>query len=271
VGSYQSGIAIIDFSNPAAPREIAYADPKPLTTEPPTTGIVLGGDWSTYWHNGYIYESDIKRGLITWQLNLGADASMAQANEHLKRTNTFATSNPQTQATSSPARGQAARTCAIAPASWWPFGVKITPAPAVKDVVAAPALERRAEGIGIGVVVADDVVVEIGARETERLKAGEGPATSMREAQIMIGHPNNSGLQMDQVTQLYVPAFFINELRLWQDDSLVLTMEGGISISEDPNIRFTYVSNGAKRFRAEAKDTNGHVFQREWKVDDSGM
>ena len=102
-------------------------------------------------------------------------------------------------------------------------------------------------------------------------KAGEGPASGAREAQIMIGHPNNSGLQMDQVTQLYVPAFFVNELRLWQDDSLVLTMEGGISVSEDPNIRFTYVSNGAKRFRAEAKDTEGHVFEREWKIDDSGI
>src|SRR3954447_6907758 len=102
-------------------------------------------------------------------------------------------------------------------------------------------------------------------------KAGEGPASGAREAQIMVGHPNNSGLQMDQVTQLYVPAFFVNELKLWQDDSLVLTMEGGISISEDPNIRFTYVSNGAKNFRAEAKDTDGHVFQREWKTDDSGI
>jgi sulfur-oxidizing protein SoxY len=102
-------------------------------------------------------------------------------------------------------------------------------------------------------------------------KSGEGPTSGTREAQIMVGHPNNSGLQMDQVTQLYVPAFFVNELRLWQDDSPVLTMEGGISISEDPNIRFTYVSNGAKNFRAEAKDTEGHVFQREWKIDDSGM
>ena len=100
VGSYQSGISVFEFSNPAAPRELAYADPAPLTDTPAGTGIVLGGDWSTYWHNGYIYESDIKRGVTTWQLNLGADASAAQANEHLKRTNTFATSNPQTQASS---------------------------------------------------------------------------------------------------------------------------------------------------------------------------
>ena len=102
-------------------------------------------------------------------------------------------------------------------------------------------------------------------------RSDQGSADRSRDAQIMIGHPNNSGLQMDQVTQLYIPAFFINELRLWQDDSPVLTMEGGISISEDPNIRFTYVSNGAKHFRAEAKDTAGHVFQNEWKIDNSGI
>ena len=108
-------------------------------------------------------------------------------------------------------------------------------------------------------------------RYREFAKSGEGPTSGAREAQIMIGHPNNSGLQMDQITQLYIPAFFVNELHLWQDDNPVLAMEGGISISEDPNIRFTYVSNGAKRFRAEAKDTEGHVFQHEWKIDASGI
>lgn len=102
-------------------------------------------------------------------------------------------------------------------------------------------------------------------------RSDQGSADRSRDAQIMIGHPNNSGLQMDQVTQLYIPAFFINELRLWQDDSPVLAMEGGISISEDPNIRFTYVSNGAKHLRAEAKDTAGHVFRNEWKIDNSGI
>jgi sulfur-oxidizing protein SoxY len=103
------------------------------------------------------------------------------------------------------------------------------------------------------------------------VKSGDGPTSSAREAQIMIGHPNNSGLQMDQLTQLYIPPFFINELRVWQDDSLVLAMEGGISISEDPNIRFTFVPNGARRFRVEAKDTEGHVFREEWKVEGSGI
>jgi sulfur-oxidizing protein SoxY len=119
---------------------------------------------------------------------------------------------------------------------------------------------------------ADEAKSRLGQmRYRQFARPGQGPASGAREAQIMIGHPSNSGLQMDQVTQLYIPAFFVNALRLSQDDSLVLAMEGGISISEDPNIRFTYVSNGAKRFRAEAKDTEGHVFQHEWKVDDSGI
>jgi sulfur-oxidizing protein SoxY len=41
-------------------------------------------------------------------------------------------------------------------------------------------------------------------------------------------------------------------------------MEGGISISEDPNIRFSYLPNGASTFRVEASDTGGHVFKAEW-------
>src|SRR6476646_5418823 len=115
---------------------------------------------------------------------------------------------------------------------------------------------------------ADEAKARLGQmRYRQFARAGDEPASTTREAQIMVGHPNNSGLQMNQVTLLYIPAFFVNELRLWQDDSPVLSMEGGISISEDPNIRFTYVSNGAKRFRAEAKDTDGHVFQHEWKVE----
>src|SRR5947207_9355011 len=119
---------------------------------------------------------------------------------------------------------------------------------------------------------ADEAKARLGQmRYRQFAKRGQGPVSGAREAQIMIGHPNNSGLQMDQVTQLYIPAFFVNELRLTQDDSLILAMEGGISISEDPNFRFTYVSNGAKNFRAEAKDTEGHVFEREWKIDDSGI
>src|SRR5262245_36151070 len=56
----------------------------------------------------------------------------------------------------------------------------------------------------------------------------DGPASMVREAQLMVRHPNNSGLQMDQVTRFYIPVYFVRELRLWQGEDLVLSMEGGI-------------------------------------------
>ncbi len=84
------------------------------------------------------------------------------------------------------------------------------------------------------------------------------------EALIMIRHPNNSGLQMDQMTRLYTPARYIEKLAVHQGDELVFAMEGGISIAEDPNFRFTFKPNGAKEFRVEAQDTTGKTFSGAW-------
>ncbi|MGH3022519.1 MAG: LVIVD repeat-containing protein [Gaiellaceae bacterium] len=89
-GNYQSGISVIDFTDPANAEEIAYADPAPIVDPNPPVGIELGGDWSSYWYNGEIYESDILRGLIIWKLSDRAVAG-AMKLSHL---------NPQTQETS---------------------------------------------------------------------------------------------------------------------------------------------------------------------------
>ncbi|MBE2319837.1 hypothetical protein DVA67_027985 [Solirubrobacter sp. CPCC 204708] len=85
-GNYQSGIYVINYTNPAAPEVIAYADPAPLP-KTPTGGDPDGGDWSTYWYNGKIYESDIYRGMMVWDLD----------NFDTDRAKTVTYSNPQTQ------------------------------------------------------------------------------------------------------------------------------------------------------------------------------
>jgi len=84
------------------------------------------------------------------------------------------------------------------------------------------------------------------------------------EALVMIRHPNNSGLQMDQVTRLYTPARYVDKLAVYQGDDLVFSMAGGISIAEDPNFRFTFNPNGAKEFRIEGEDTAGKTFWGVW-------
>jgi sulfur-oxidizing protein SoxY len=85
----------------------------------------------------------------------------------------------------------------------------------------------------------------------------------------MIRHPNNSGLQRDQVSLLYIPLDIVRQWRVWQGDQLVVEMDGGIAISENPSVRFSYLPNGATNFRAEAVDTEGHVFKDEWPVEPS--
>jgi hypothetical protein len=61
---YQGGISVMDFTDPAKPFEIAYFDRGPIDPKM----LVLGGDWSAYWYNGYIYGSEIARGLDILEL-----------------------------------------------------------------------------------------------------------------------------------------------------------------------------------------------------------
>jgi len=63
-GWYQGGVSVIDFTDPANPKEIAYWDRGPISD----TSLLLGGFWSAYWYNGKIYGGEIARGLDVFEL-----------------------------------------------------------------------------------------------------------------------------------------------------------------------------------------------------------
>jgi sulfur-oxidizing protein SoxY len=67
-------------------------------------------------------------------------------------------------------------------------------------------------------------------------------------------------MQMDPVERGYTPARFVNDLKVKRGEDVVLSMEGGISISEDPNIRFNYDAGGDDALEVRAADTDGAVF-----------
>ncbi len=56
---YQGGISVVDFTDPANPVELGWFDRGPLSSE----RLVLGGSWSAYYYDGYIYSNDIQQGL----------------------------------------------------------------------------------------------------------------------------------------------------------------------------------------------------------------
>lgn len=62
---YQGGVSVIDFSDPDKPVEIGYFERGPIEREEGDTG----GSWSAYYYNGYIYSSDITRGLDVLEIN----------------------------------------------------------------------------------------------------------------------------------------------------------------------------------------------------------
>lgn len=84
----------------------------------------------------------------------------------------------------------------------------------------------------------------------------------LREGQIMIKHPNNNGMQLDQTSQGYIPARFINEMIVKRGSDLVFKMTAGISISTNPYFRFTYanVHTGSNALDITAVDSDQTKF-----------
>ena len=77
-GNYQAGTWVIDITDPGSPQTVGWsdpppADPVPLPSPPPFCtaggGCPLTGAWSTYWYNGFLYESHIGEGLNIFKLS----------------------------------------------------------------------------------------------------------------------------------------------------------------------------------------------------------
>jgi len=61
---YQGGISVVDFTDSNNPQEIAYFDRGPILEDI----LITGGYWSSYYYDGYIYGTEITRGLDVFKL-----------------------------------------------------------------------------------------------------------------------------------------------------------------------------------------------------------
>ena len=80
-GNYQAGTWVTDFTDPGSPVTLGWSDP------PPAVPTQLGGVWSSYWYNNFIYESEIQVGLNVFRFSGRATGGAIRLG-HL---------NPQTQ------------------------------------------------------------------------------------------------------------------------------------------------------------------------------
>ena len=121
----------------------------------------------------------------------------------------------------------------------------------------------------------------VGAGEAEslaqigrmKLRLGEVVAGKPVEAQLLIRHPNFNGMQMDQVTRLYTPMKFVQQVEITLGGERVLSMESDISLATDPAIGFRFVPRAEDlpgKLKVTVRDSDNAVFEHSFDVPASG-
>ncbi|HEY0832651.1 MAG TPA: quinoprotein dehydrogenase-associated SoxYZ-like carrier [Azospirillum sp.] len=95
----------------------------------------------------------------------------------------------------------------------------------------------------------------------DTIVAGE-PVT----AQLLISHPNNTGMQYDQLNYYYIPAHYVNKIAVRYNGAPVLDVQSDISLSEDPSIHFSLVPDKAGTLDVTVEDSRGRVFTQSWPI-----
>ncbi len=86
------------------------------------------------------------------------------------------------------------------------------------------------------------------------------PAT----AHLLISHPNNNGMQMDQVSRHFVPARYIQDVTVRYGNDVILDVDADISLSEDPVITFGFRPQGPGPMRVDMQDSTRATFHQEF-------
>ncbi|MES1925264.1 quinoprotein dehydrogenase-associated SoxYZ-like carrier [Salinisphaera sp. T31B1] len=92
-----------------------------------------------------------------------------------------------------------------------------------------------------------------------RMDEGEGSLT-----QLMIRHPNITGLQMDQLTRLVYPAHFVDAIQVSKGDERVFNSHMTFSLSENPSVQFDVDTDVPGELSAQVEDNKDNVFKQSW-------
>ncbi|HTV33750.1 MAG TPA: quinoprotein dehydrogenase-associated SoxYZ-like carrier [Methylocella sp.] len=99
---------------------------------------------------------------------------------------------------------------------------------------------------------------------------GEPQTTGpVREAQLLIRHPNFNGMQRDPQTQGYTPARFLKTVDIRLNGETVLHLDSDISLAADPAIGFAFKAQPNGKLAVEAKDSDAQTFKREFALTES--
>ena len=99
------------------------------------------------------------------------------------------------------------------------------------------------------------------------LDASNNDDSPSAEAVIKISHPNNSGMQFDQVSRNYIPAFFVQNITAELNGKTLINVETNFSLSENPVVRFNFTpgldpAHSATEMLVYAVDSKGNRYEK---------
>jgi sulfur-oxidizing protein SoxY len=109
----------------------------------------------------------------------------------------------------------------------------------------------------------DDAAAEAGAGQVRLTLQGQTVAGKPQLAQLMVRHPNRTGMAMNQVTRNYATAYFVRKVTVSYGDKPVMVADVNFSISENPNFRFWFVPHGDGELKARVEDSKSKQFEAE--------
>ena len=104
-----------------------------------------------------------------------------------------------------------------------------------------------------------------------KFKIGESsqqfPASSI--GQVLISHPNNSGMQFDQISRNYIPAHFVQKVLVKLNNEELFELDTNFSLSENPSIHFSFDPQDTENqvISVRALDSNNDVFEKQWSIE----
>lgn len=101
-----------------------------------------------------------------------------------------------------------------------------------------------------------------------KFRASEQPdAGGATLGQLIISHPNITGLQLDQRTRAFIPPEYVTKVEISFNGEHIMTAETDISISEDPSFRFFFQPKAGGTIEATMTDSKGRSFTRSFPVE----
>ena len=113
----------------------------------------------------------------------------------------------------------------------------------------------------------NDPMAKLTMGKMDLARKGTG-ADGVHNFQLSVLHPNNSGMQMDQISMLYIPPHYVETIEITNaDGEPVFAVKGDITFSQNPSFDFSYKPKSADDIlQAKAVDSRQKTYTATWPV-----